>query len=56
MHPDLLALDNVVLTPHIASATVTTRRKMADLAADNLIGYLVHGRALTPVNPEVLKK
>jgi gluconate 2-dehydrogenase len=55
VHPDLLALQNVVLTPHIASATVTTRRKMADLAADNLIAYLLHGKALTPVNPEVLK-
>jgi gluconate 2-dehydrogenase len=56
VHPDLLTVPNVVLTPHIASATVTTRRKMADLAADNLIGYLVHGKPLTPVNPEVLQK
>jgi gluconate 2-dehydrogenase len=55
VHPDLLTVPNVVLTPHIASATVTTRRKMADLAADNLIAYLVHGKAVTPVNPEVLK-
>src|SRR3569832_1082109 len=55
VHPDLLALSNVVLTPHIASATVTTRRAMADLAADNLVAYLLHGKALTPVNPEVLK-
>jgi gluconate 2-dehydrogenase len=56
VHPDLLALSNVVLTPHIASATVATRRRMAELAADNLIGYLVHGKPLTPVNPEVLQK
>jgi gluconate 2-dehydrogenase len=55
VHPDLLALDNVVLTPHIASATEPTRRAMADLAADNLIAFLTEGRALTPVNPEVLK-
>jgi gluconate 2-dehydrogenase len=55
VHPDLLSLSNVVLTPHIASATVPTRRKMSELAADNLIGYLVHGKPLTPVNPEVLK-
>ena len=41
---------NVVLTPHIASATVPTRMAMANLAADNLIGYLVHGKALTPLN------
>ncbi|HSW19767.1 MAG TPA: D-glycerate dehydrogenase [Ramlibacter sp.] len=50
VHPDLLALSNVVLTPHIASATVATRRAMAELAADNLIGALVHGKATTPVN------
>jgi gluconate 2-dehydrogenase len=54
VHPDLLAVPNVVLTPHIASATVRTRRAMADLAADNLIGLLVHGKPITPLNPEVL--
>lgn len=54
VHPELLTVPNVVLTPHIASATVGTRRAMAMLAADNLIGYLVHGKALTPLNPEVL--
>jgi glyoxylate/hydroxypyruvate/2-ketogluconate reductase len=49
VHPDLLAVPNVVLTPHIASATAATRLKMATLAADNLI-ELLHGRpALTPV-------
>jgi gluconate 2-dehydrogenase len=55
VHPDLLTVPNVVLTPHIASATVATRRAMAELAADNLVGFLVHGKPLTPVNPEVLK-
>lgn len=50
VHPDLLAAANVVLTPHIASATVATRRAMADLAADNLIGVLVHGKPTTPIN------
>jgi gluconate 2-dehydrogenase len=54
VHPDLLALPNVVLTPHIASATMATRRAMADLAADNLVGFLVNGKPLTPLNPEVL--
>lgn len=50
VHPGLLEVPNVVLTPHIASATVPTRRAMADLAADNLIAFLTQGRALTPVN------
>lgn len=54
VHPDLLALSNVVLTPHIASATLPTRLAMAQLAADNLIGFLVHGKALTPLNPQVV--
>lgn len=49
VHAALLKVPNVVLTPHIASATVATRMKMAALAADNLIAVL-NGRApLTPV-------
>jgi len=58
VHPDLLTVPNVVLTPHIASATVATRRAMADLTADNLIAALGcgprAGRPPTPLNPEVL--
>jgi gluconate 2-dehydrogenase len=54
VHPDLLTVPNVVLTPHIASATIPTRTAMANLAADNLIGFLVHGKPLTPLNPAVL--
>lgn len=50
VHPDLLAVPNVVLTPHIASATVPTRRAMANLAADNLIAFFDGCGALTPVN------
>jgi gluconate 2-dehydrogenase len=56
VHPDLLTLPNVVLTPHIASATVATRRAMADLAADNLIAALTGGTPPTPINPEVLPR
>ena len=56
VHPDLLTVPNVVLTPHIASATVPTRRAMANLAADNLIGFLVHDKPLNPLNAEVLKQ
>ena len=59
VHPDLLALSNVVLTPHIASATGVTRRAMANLAADNLIAALGFGPdAGSPpslLNPEVLR-
>ena len=54
VNPALLSVPNVVLSPHIASATIATRMAMARLAADNLIGFLVHGKPLTPVNPEVL--
>jgi gluconate 2-dehydrogenase len=56
VHPDLLTVPNVVLTPHIASATPGTRQAMADLAVDNLIGYLTQGKAVTPLNPEVLAR
>ena len=54
VHPDLLTVPNVVLTPHIASASLPTRLAMANLAADNLIEFLIQGKALTPLNPEVL--
>jgi gluconate 2-dehydrogenase len=58
VHPDLLRLSNVVLTPHIASASARTRRAMADLAASNLIAVLGQGadagRPATALNPEVL--
>jgi gluconate 2-dehydrogenase len=56
VNPALLTVPNVVLTPHIASATIPTRLAMADLAADNLIGFLVHGKPLTALNPQVLAK
>jgi len=49
VNPALLTLPNVVLTPHIASATVPTRLAMADLAADNLIAFFEGRGALTPV-------
>ncbi len=57
VHPDLLGVPNVVLTPHIASATLATRRAMAQLAADNLLRFFATGEALTPVNrPVVLRR
>lgn len=54
-HP-LLTLDNVIIVPHIASASVATRTKMALMAADNLIAGLKGEMPPTPVNPEVLNK
>ena len=54
VHPDLLTVPNVVLTPHIASSSVPTRLAMANLAADNLIAYLTTNKPITPLNPEVL--
>jgi len=54
VHPALLEVPNVVLTPHIASASVATRRAMADLAAANLVAALTGGTPPTPLNPEVL--
>jgi len=45
----LLALDNVVLTPHIASATTDTRAAMGQLVLDNLESFFKDGRPLTPV-------
>ena len=56
VHPDLLTVPNVVLTPHIASSSVPTRLAMADLAADNLISFFTKAKALTPLNPQVLTK
>ncbi len=54
-HP-LLTLDNVIIAPHIASASTTTRMKMGLIAADNLIAGLKGELGPAPVNPEVIKK
>ena len=54
VHPDLLSVPNVVLTPHIASATLPTRLAMASLAADNLIAFFTGNTPPTPLNAAVL--
>lgn len=45
----LVALPNVSLLPHVASASVVTRNAMADLVADNILAWFSTGKALTPV-------
>jgi glyoxylate reductase len=49
VHPGLLNLDNVVLVPHLGSATTETRTAMADLAAQNVVAVLSGQPPLTPV-------
>ncbi|HEY3211255.1 MAG TPA: D-glycerate dehydrogenase [Actinomycetota bacterium] len=53
VHPDLLELENVVIIPHLGSATVDTRIAMGMLAAENLIAALEDRRPPTLLNPEV---
>jgi len=55
LKPDFLKLKNVVLAPHIASATTSTRRNMAMLAARNLVAALTGERPPNLLNPEALK-
>ncbi len=53
VHPKLLELPNVVLAPHIASASFATRRRMSVMAAENAIAALSGRRPPNLVNPEV---
>jgi lactate dehydrogenase-like 2-hydroxyacid dehydrogenase len=55
LEPGLAELDNVVIVPHIASATIETRSNMGIIAAKNIIAVLTGGKPETCVNPEVLK-
>ena len=50
--PRFLLLDNVLLTPHLGSATHETRAAMAQLMLDNVRSWFRSGRALTPVDPD----
>ncbi len=52
----LLTLDNCLIVPHIASASVATRAKMAEMAVDNVIAGLRGERLPTCVNPEVYEQ
>jgi glyoxylate reductase len=53
VHPELLKLDNVVLAPHIASASIRTRSQMSEMAARNLVTGVRGGRPPNILNPEV---
>lgn len=53
VHPKLLELENVVLAPHIGSASIETRDRMAAMAAENLRAVLEGEAPPNPVNPEV---
>jgi lactate dehydrogenase-like 2-hydroxyacid dehydrogenase len=54
VHPKLLTLDNVALAPHIASASVDTRRKMSMMAAENAVAAVEGRRPANLVNASLL--
>jgi glyoxylate reductase len=56
VHPGLMALSNVVLAPHIGSASSETRLQMANLAVDNCLAVLEGRTPPTPVNAEALAR
>lgn len=55
VEPELLKLDNVVVTPHIGSATIETRSKMAMMAAENVLAGVKGEVPPNCLNPEALK-
>jgi gluconate 2-dehydrogenase len=55
VHPELLKLSNVVLAPHIASATEKTRRAMVDLAIENVRAALAGKKPPSLINAEAFK-
>lgn len=54
VHPGLIGRSDVVLTPHIASASLETRTRMAAIAAENVIALFAGRRPPTALNPEAL--
>jgi glyoxylate reductase len=53
IHPTLLKLSNVVVTPHLGSAVVELREKMANIVVDNILAILVGERPPNCVNPAI---
>jgi glyoxylate reductase len=56
VHPNLLGLPNVVLSPHIGSGSLDTRLRMANLAVENCLAVLEGKAPPTPINPEALSR
>jgi lactate dehydrogenase-like 2-hydroxyacid dehydrogenase len=56
VHPLLLEVENVVLAPHIGSASIDTRRKMSLLAAENALAALAGRRPPNLLNPEAISQ
>jgi glyoxylate reductase len=54
VEPELMTMENVVILPHIASASLNTRTLMATMASDNIIAHFHGQRPPNIVNPEVL--
>ena len=54
VEPELLTMENVVLLPHIASASLRTRTLMATMASDNIVAHHLGQRPPNILNPEVL--
>lgn len=54
VHPDLLACENALIVPHIASASVATRTRMCLMAAESMAAGLAGERPPNIVNPDVL--
>ena len=56
MDDPLLTLENCLVVPHIASASINTRDQMSELATDNIINVLQGKAPLTPVNREAVER
>ena len=54
MAPGLTDLDNVIIVPHIGSATLDTRTAMGNIAVENILARINNSDLLSCVNPEVL--
>ncbi|MBV8282314.1 MAG: D-glycerate dehydrogenase, partial [Candidatus Eremiobacteraeota bacterium] len=56
LSPGLVELENVVLLPHIGSASYATRGKMAEMAANNVVAFFEGKAPPNALNPEVLTR